>query len=119
MTRETQHKNVGAGAEAAVFETRNHHRAHLGVLKSNAVQRIVELDIDAEVIAVEFELVSGAQARILVNVDGQRGYSTVKDQLEVFVLRGIGLVLNAGVTVNGCLLGLLLAFIAAKRAAFM
>jgi len=38
------------------------------VLEADAVDRVVEFDVDAQVVAVELELVAGAQAGVLVEV---------------------------------------------------
>ena len=49
-------------------------RAHLGVLEADALQRVVQLDVDAEVVAVELELVARAEAAVLGDV--QRSVAT-------------------------------------------
>ncbi|MNT77868.1 hypothetical protein D3C72_2170340 [compost metagenome] len=66
------------------------------MLEADAVERVVQFDVDAEVIAVELELVAGAQAGVLVDVHRQRGDGAVERQLQVFVLGGGGLVIDAG-----------------------
>jgi hypothetical protein len=43
------------------------------VLEADAVDGVVELDVHAQVVAVELELVAGAQAAVLVEVGRQRG----------------------------------------------
>ena len=97
MRREAQHEDVGAGAEDALLGRRDDHRAHLGVLEAHAVQRIVQLDVDAEVIAVELELVAGLQAAVFGHVHRQRGDLSIEAQLPVFVARGLGTVVDDGV----------------------
>ena len=63
-------------------------RAHLGMLEADAVERVVQLDVDAEVVAVELELVAGAEAAVLVDVDRQRRDRALDRQLPVPVARG-------------------------------
>jgi hypothetical protein len=43
------------------------------VLEADAVDGVVQLDVHAQVVAVELELVAGAQAAVLVEVGRQRG----------------------------------------------
>jgi hypothetical protein len=50
VTRGSQHVDVGAGAEHALARAGEHHDLHLRMLEPDPVQRIVELDIDAEVV---------------------------------------------------------------------
>ena len=71
-------------------------RAHLGVLEADALQRVVQLDVDAQVVAVELELVAGAEAAVFVDVHRQRGDRAVEAELPVPVLRGVGLVVDRG-----------------------
>ncbi|EHP38252.1 hypothetical protein OR16_38072 [Cupriavidus basilensis OR16] len=66
------------------------------MLEADAVDRIVQLDVDAEVVAVELELVAGAQAGVLIDVYRQRGNGAVEGQLEVLVLGWVSLVFDAG-----------------------
>ena len=73
VARLAQHVDVGAGAEHALARRGQHHAAHLGVLEADAVQRIVELDVDAEVVGVELEFIAGLQPFVLVHVHRQRG----------------------------------------------
>ena len=68
--------------------------AHLGALEADAVDGVVELDIDAEVIGIELELVAGPQARVLVEVGKQRRDRPVELELPVFVARRLGLIVD-------------------------
>jgi hypothetical protein len=58
------------------------------------LQRIVQLNVHTQVIAVELEFVARADASVFVDVDRQGGDLALKSQLDVFVLRGVGLVVN-------------------------
>ena len=60
------------------FSARHDDRAHLGMLEADAVERVVQLDVDAQVVAVELQLVAGAQAGVLVDVERQRGQRAVE-----------------------------------------
>ena len=55
-------------AEHLLLRAGDDHRAHLRVLEADALHRVVELDVDAQVVAVELELVAGTQAGVLVEV---------------------------------------------------
>ncbi len=64
-------------------------RAHLGVLEPQPLHRVVQLDVHAEVVGVELELVAGAQAALLVDVHGEGRDRAVDGEPPVLVaLRG-------------------------------
>ena len=44
---------------------------HLGMLEADAVQRIVQLDIDAKIVGIELEPVAGIESAILGDVERQ------------------------------------------------
>ena len=48
------------------------HGAHFGMLEADALQRVVQLDVDAEVVGIELELVAGPDAAVLVDVHRER-----------------------------------------------
>jgi hypothetical protein len=72
VARHTEHEDVGARAEDAVLAARDDHAAHFRVLEADAVHGIVQLDVDAEVVAVQLQLVAGPQPGVLVDVQRQR-----------------------------------------------
>ena len=96
MAGNAQHEDVGPRAKHLFFGAGKHYAAHFGVLKADAVDRVVQLDVHAQVIAVEFELVAGAQARVFVKVGAQRGHGAVERQLPMAVAAGLGLVIHTG-----------------------
>src|SRR5208337_4891692 len=51
-----EHEDVGPRAEHPVARAGDDHCAHLRMLEADAVDRVVELDVDAEIVAVELEL---------------------------------------------------------------
>ena len=91
---DAQHENVGARAEHAVAQAGHHHGAHFGVLEADALQRVVQLDVHTQVVAVELEFVARTQAGVFVDVDAQRGDLAVERQVDVLVLGGTGLVIH-------------------------
>ena len=97
MAGQAQHEDVGAGAEHAVLAAGDHHGAHFGVFEADALQRVVQFDVHAQVVAVQLELVAGADAGVLVDVDGQFGHRAVERQLDVAVLARLGAVVDLGV----------------------
>ena len=58
-----EHEDVGAGAEDALLQARDDDGVHLGVLEAQALDRVGELDVDAEVVGVELQLVVRATGR--------------------------------------------------------
>ena len=69
-------------------------RPHLGMLEADAVDGVVELDVDAEIVRIELELVAGPQARVLVEVGEKGRHGPVELELPVPVLFGRGLVVD-------------------------
>ncbi|MCY1186495.1 hypothetical protein D9M73_273730 [compost metagenome] len=66
------------------------------MLEADAVERVVQLDVHAQVVAVELELVARSQAGVLVDVHRERGDRALELQLQVLVLGRVGLVVDAG-----------------------
>ena len=70
------------------------HGARFRALEADAVDGVVELDVDAEVIAVELELVARAQAGVLVEIGEERRHRPVELELPVLVARRLGLIVD-------------------------
>src|SRR5208283_6179896 len=59
MAGGAQHENVGARAEDPLARAGDDHGPHFRALEADAVYGVVELDVDAQIVAVELELVAG------------------------------------------------------------
>ena len=105
VAAQAEHKDVGAGAKHFVLGAGHHHAAHLGVLKADAVDGVVQLDVHAQVVAIELELVAGAQAAVFIKVRFERGHRALKAQFPVVVLAGFGLVVDKVFRVHNSLGG--------------
>ena len=86
-----QHANVGARAKNAVLAGADHHHLDGGMLEAQPLHCIRKLDIDAEVVGIELELIALEQAAVLVDVHGQRRDVAVDIELPMPVARRIGL----------------------------
>ena len=91
MAGRRQHLDVGAGAEHAVLAAGDDHRPDLGVLEPQPLHGVGELDVHAEVVAVELERVALHQPAGLVDVEHQRRERRLDLQAPVPVGRGVGL----------------------------
>ena len=89
--RARQHADVGAGAEHAVLARAHHHDLHLRMLEAQPLHGVGQLDVDAEIVGIELELIALEQAAVLVDVHGQRRDVAVDRELPVPVARRIGL----------------------------
>ncbi len=69
MRRRREHVDVGAGAEDALARAGDDDGAHLRMLEPDAVQRVVQFDIDAEVVRIELELIARDDAAIFRDVE--------------------------------------------------
>ncbi len=83
-----EHGDVGAGTEQSLARAGDDHAVHLGMLEADAVERIGELDVDAEVVGVELEPVARLQPGIFGNPQGESRHGTVERELPVPV--GVG-----------------------------
>jgi len=86
-----QHADIGASAEYPVLAGAQHHHLHLGVLEAQPLRRVGQLDVDAQVVGVELELVARKQRRRLIDIHDELGHLTVDFQLPVAIARRIGL----------------------------
>ena len=93
---ETKHVDVGAGAEDAVALRADHHGAHLGMLEAQALHRVGQFDVDAEIVGIELQLVAGLEAAILVHVHGEIGDARFGAELPVPVAVGRGAEVDRG-----------------------
>src|SRR3989442_301355 len=90
MAAGAEHVDVRPGAEDAALAARDHHRLHFGMLEADAVERIVQLDVDAKVVAVELELVPGHQGLVLGHVEAEGRHRPLEGELPVAVAPGMG-----------------------------
>src|SRR5712692_11191240 len=65
VRRKPKHIDVGAGTEHAILGAGDDDGADSRMFKADALERIMQLDIDAEVVGVELEFVSGPDAAVL------------------------------------------------------
>src|SRR5215831_8076691 len=100
VARARKHPDVGAGAEDARLGRAQQHHAYLRVLEAQPLERIGKLDVDAEIVGVELELVAFEQAAFLVHVHGERGDDAVDEELPVAVARRRGLEIDAAPAVR-------------------
>src|SRR5262249_36869595 len=66
------------------------HGCHQGILEPQPLGGVVQLDVHAQVVGVELELVTGLHTALLRDVHGERGDPAVHRQAPVLVLRGRG-----------------------------
>ena len=91
---EAEHVNVCAGAEDAIFRAGDDDGANFGMLEADALERVVEFDVDAKIVGVELEFVAGAQAAVFGDVHGERGDGRLEGEAPVFVARWVGAVVD-------------------------
>src|SRR4029078_8316623 len=81
MRRDPQHEDVGARAEDALDGARQDDAAHLGMLETESLERIGELDVYAEIVGIELELVNGTKPAVFVDPHRQRRDCAVEREL--------------------------------------
>ncbi len=96
MGRAGQHADIGAGAEHPVLARAHHHDLHVRMLETQPLHGVGELDIDAEIVGIELELIAFEQAAVLVDVHGQGRDVAVDGELPMPVALRIGLEIDVG-----------------------
>src|SRR2546422_3832893 len=89
-----EHINVGPRTKNAVLRASDDDRTNLRMFKSNALKRIMQLDIHAEIVGIQFQFVSRADSTVFGDIHRQRGYSSVKRETPMIVSRRIVLKVN-------------------------
>ena len=115
-----EHVDVGARAEHALASAGDHQALHLGMFEADAVQRIRKLDVDAEIVGIELELVAGLQALVLVHIHRERRHRTVEREAPVAValrMRVVGDEGRGGLSFENCGHGTLLNVLGRDRPA--
>ena len=69
MRRLGERADIGAGAEHIVLARADHHRAHFRMLEAQALHRVGQFDIDAEIVGIELQLGAGEEAARLVYIE--------------------------------------------------
>src|SRR5204863_72618 len=92
--RKTEQGEVRTRAEHAVDGAREDAGSDLGMVEAYALDEVVQLDVDAEVVRVELQLVAGPNAAIFLDVHGHRGDGAVVRDAPVSVTRRLGPVVD-------------------------
>jgi len=58
------------------------------MLESDAVERVAQLDVNAQIVGVQFQLVAGLDGRVFIDVERERGYGAVKAEAPVLITLG-------------------------------
>src|SRR4029077_233993 len=95
VRRESKHVDVRAGAENTILSAINNDGTNFRMLEADALQRIMQLDVDAEVVGIELEFVSRSNTAVLRNVHGKRGNGTVEREPPMLVARRLGLEIDS------------------------
>ena len=85
VRRRSQHVDVGPGREDAVLPRDDRHRPDLRVLEAQALHRVLELDINAQVVRVQLQDVPGPERLVLLDVPDDAGHLTLSLQPPVHV----------------------------------
>jgi hypothetical protein len=67
-----EHEDVRTRTKDAIASASDDYRAHLRVFEPNPLNSVVKLNIDAQVIGIELELVAFAQPAVLIDFHRQR-----------------------------------------------
>jgi hypothetical protein len=80
-----EHENVRTGAENPLLQAGDDHGVDFGMLEAQPLNGVGELEVDAEVVRVQLELIVGREARILAHVHRERCDRPVEGKLPVLV----------------------------------
>ena len=84
-----QHLDVGAGTKDLVETTSDNDDTHLGVLESQSLDNVVQLDVDPEVVRVHLQLVARPETPRRIDRKGQRRHRRFDRQRPMPVRLGI------------------------------
>ncbi len=70
------------------------------MLEAQPLDGVGELDVDAEIVGIELQLVAFVQPALLVDVHGERRDVAVDGELPMAVVRRIGLEIDPGLAVG-------------------
>src|SRR5580704_16339473 len=90
VARLSQHVDVGSRAEHALLAARQNDDSHLGMLEADAVERIMEFHIHAEVVRVELKPVAWGRSGFLRHIQGQCGDRAGAGEAPVAISLGFG-----------------------------
>ena len=90
VRRGGEHVDVRPGAEDSRVRARDHDDLHGRMLEPQALDGVGELDVDAEVVGVQLELVPGPERPVRVDVQQQARDGAVDVELPVRVAARIG-----------------------------
>ena len=90
-----QHPDVGSGAEFPVPARADHDAAHPGILETQSLHRVVQFDVDAQIVGVELEFVAVEQTPGLVDCEHQLGGRTLGREGPASVARRAGFEVDA------------------------
>ena len=93
VRRLAEHADIGAGAEHIVLAGLDDDRAHLRMLEAQPLHRVVQFDVDAEVVGIELELVIAEPAR-LIDVHDQISDVAIVLDAPMAVARRVGLIVD-------------------------
>src|SRR5262249_12349772 len=78
-----EHIDVSAGAEHSFFRAGKDDAGNFRIFETDALKNVVELDVDAQVVRIQFEFVAGAEAAVFVDVHGESGDTAVDREFPV------------------------------------
>ena len=96
VRRLAEHADIGAGAEHVVLAGLDDDRAHFRMLEAQALHRVVQFDVDAEIVGVQLQLVAVRQPAGRIDVHDQIGDVAVALDAPMAVARRIGLEIDHG-----------------------
>ncbi len=94
MARPAQHADVRPGAKNPILAGPQHHRLDFRVLEAQPLDGVVELDVDAEIVGIELQLIPFEQARRLIDIHDEFGNLTIKGEFPMAVARRVDLKVN-------------------------
>src|SRR5689334_21715151 len=81
-----KHVDVGPGTKDSWFETRQYDYTNFRMFESNSLNRIRQLDIDAQIIGVELEFVAFVKSLVFLNIHGKCGDGVLNFEFPMVVL---------------------------------
>ena len=77
VARDAQHADIGPGAEHTVDSGCDDHSPDFRMLEAQALHSIVQLDIDADIVGIQLELIAACRGTVLIDGHDEPGYRPI------------------------------------------
>src|SRR5208282_185430 len=94
MTGEAQHVDVCPGAKNSTLGAGNEDTTDLGVFEADALQGIVQLNVDPQIVGVQLQFVAWADSAVFLGIHAKGCDGSIKGKLPMTIAGRLGAVVD-------------------------